>query len=55
MDSIFRIFVVDDEELVRQGIALALGGDFQVSAFETAEAALEGMRGDSPDLVLLDI
>ncbi len=55
MDNMFRIFVVDDEELVRQGIALALGGDFQVSAFETAEAALEGMRGDFPDLVLLDI
>jgi DNA-binding NtrC family response regulator len=51
----FSIFVVDDEEVAREGIALALKKKFQVSTFPTAEAAIEAMLSGPPDLVLLDI
>ncbi|MFZ0448256.1 MAG: sigma-54 dependent transcriptional regulator [Desulfatiglandaceae bacterium] len=53
--SIFTIFVIDDEEVIREGIAIALEGDYSMKPFATAESALESMKQDLPDLVLLDI
>jgi len=51
----YSIYVVDDEEVAREGVALALKKDYQVKTFPTAEAALEAMKNDPPDLILLDI
>jgi len=51
----YSIFVVDDEEVAREGVALALSRDYQVRDFETAEDAIEALEEDMPDLVLLDV
>ena len=50
-----RVFVVDDEKLAREGISLALGKDYRVEAFSSAEAAIESMLGNPPGMVLLDV
>jgi DNA-binding NtrC family response regulator len=47
--------VVDDEEMIRQGIAMALEGDYRVKTFSEAETALDAMKDSIPDLVLLDV
>lgn len=51
----FTIHVVDDEEVARDGISLALKKYYKVKSFPSAEAALEAMMNKPPDLVLLDI
>ena len=51
----YLIFVVDDEETITDGICLSLGGRYRVAPFARAEAALEAMKAEAPDLVLLDI
>jgi DNA-binding NtrC family response regulator len=51
----YSVFIVDDEESIRQGIADALAGRYAVKAFSAAEAFLDAVGTDPPDLVLLDI
>ncbi len=51
----YTVFIVDDEEMIREGIALALKKDYQIQAFESAEMAIKAIKRESPDLVLLDI
>ena len=51
----YSLFVVDDEDIIRNGLASALGADYEVSTFCDAETALAALPGDLPDLVLLDI
>ena len=51
----YSIYIVDDEQTVRQGITMALETDYQVEAFPTAETAVEAIKNSPPDLVLLDI
>jgi len=51
----YSIFVVDDEESIREGIAASLGSRYQVRVFPAAEPALAAVRESPPDLVLLDI
>ena len=51
----YSIYIVDDEETIREGVALALEPDYQVETFSTAEAAIEAMENGHPDLILLDI
>jgi DNA-binding NtrC family response regulator len=51
----FTLFVVEDEESVRYGIALALEGKYRVRAFPDAESAIAATREGAPDLVLMDI
>ena len=51
----YSIFVVDDEAVAREGVALALKKHYQVQAFETAEVAIAALDDGMPDLVLLDI
>lgn len=51
----FCIYVIDDERTIREGIAMALEADYRVETFSEAETALEGMKKDLPDLILLDI
>jgi len=51
----YSIYIVDDEETIREGITMALETDYRVEAFSTAETAIDAMKNDPPDLVLLDI
>ena len=51
----FSLFVVDDEEIAREGISLALRKRYQVRGFGTAEKAIDALAGNQPDLILLDI
>lgn len=55
MRTVSSIFVVDDEKVIREGIAAALEGNYSIKTFATAESALESMERGQPDLVLLDI
>ena len=52
------VSIVDDEKGLRQSITTFVNGapGFScVSAYSTAEAALAGLPGDKPDVVLMDI
>jgi len=49
------IFVVDDEEHVREGIGMTLEGRYALELFADAESAIPAIRDGYPDLVLLDI
>lgn len=51
----YTIFIVDDEPVIREGIASDLEDDYTVLAFETAEEALNAFNETVPDLILLDI
>ncbi len=51
----FSLFIVDDEEIARAGISLALKKTYNVSGYGTAEEAIEALRDKQPDLILLDI
>jgi len=51
----YSLYVVDDEESIRQGIATAFGSRYGVRSFPDAESALAAAREGPPDLVLLDI
>jgi DNA-binding NtrC family response regulator len=50
-----RVLVVDDERGVRESLRLLLADECEVEAAESVDAALAGIRGDAPDLVLLDL
>jgi DNA-binding NtrC family response regulator len=51
----FTLFIVDDEEIARAGVALALKKTYTVHGYGTAEDAIAALREKQPDLVLLDI
>jgi DNA-binding NtrC family response regulator len=52
----YSIYIVDDEDVARAGLKLALKKkNYEVAAFETAETALKAIGKNPPDLVLLDI
>ena len=51
----YTVFIVDDEVIAREGITLALEKEYQVKAFASAEAVIDALENDSPDLILLDI
>ena len=51
----YSIFIVDDEEPLRIGISIAFGKKYRVKTFPDAETAMEAVRGEPPDLVLLDL
>ncbi len=51
----YTIFVVDDDPGVREVLSMALASHYQLETFGTAEAAIEAVRQQRPDLVLLDI
>lgn len=50
-----RVAVVEDNADNRLLLQAILEGAYDVREYETAEAALEGMRDDVPDVLLLDI
>jgi DNA-binding NtrC family response regulator len=51
----FSLFVVDDEDIAREGISLALKNHYKVQGYCNAEDALAAMKQEQPDLVLLDV
>ncbi len=51
----YSIYIVDDEQSIREGITMALEANYQVEAFSTAETAIDVIKDNPPDLVLLDI
>ncbi len=51
----FDLFVIDDEDVAREGISLALRKSYRVHSYASAEAALEEFPKWMPDLVLLDV
>ena len=51
----YSIYIVDDDADMREVLSLALDGKYQVRTFSTAGSAIEAIKGDQPDLVLLDI
>jgi len=51
----YSVFVVDDEGVAREGVTLALKREYRVQAFASAEALIDALENDLPDLILLDI
>ena len=51
----YSVFVVDDERVAREGVTLALKKEYQVQAFASAEAVIDALESDPPDLILLDV
>ena len=51
----YSIYIVDDEESIREGITMALEEHYKIVSFSTAEAAIDAIKANVPDLVLLDI
>ena len=59
-DSRFRVAIVDDEPLAREGlrsavVRLEIDGMDVVATYENGVAALDGIRRDRPDILLLDV
>src|SRR4051812_10236455 len=51
-----KILIIDDDEGVCYSLARLLSNDDRrVTAVQTPEAGFEAMRGEDPDLVLLDV
>ncbi len=50
-----QIYLIDDEQSVRQGVAFGLRSLYTVKTFERAETALAAMQKRPPELVILDI
>jgi len=51
----YTIYIVDDEETIRSGLAMALEDDYYVATFSNAEVAINAIKKEPPDLILLDI
>ncbi len=51
----FRVLIVDDEPLAREGLKLMLGSDSQVMEARNGREAVAKIRDEKPDLVLLDV
>ncbi|MFZ0243901.1 MAG: sigma-54 dependent transcriptional regulator [Desulfobacterales bacterium] len=51
----YTVYVVDDEEVAREGVVLALRKLYRIRGFANAEDTIEAVLGNPPDLVLLDI
>ncbi|MGD2186855.1 MAG: sigma-54 dependent transcriptional regulator [Desulfobacterales bacterium] len=51
----FSIYVIDDEQSIRDGIMMTLEAGYRVRSFSKAEPALDALEEDPPDLILLDV
>ena len=50
-----KIMLVDDDALNRKAVAEMLKEEYQVFAAKSGKEALEWMKGNTPDLILLDV
>ncbi|MFH2131132.1 MAG: sigma-54 dependent transcriptional regulator [bacterium] len=51
----FSVYLVDDDASIRKGIGFGLRKYYQIKTFASAGEAIEAIRNQPPDLVLLDI
>ncbi|HGY11350.1 MAG TPA: sigma-54-dependent Fis family transcriptional regulator, partial [Desulfobacterales bacterium] len=51
----FSIYIVDDEEIIREGLTMAFEENYNIKSFLNAESALKALQTNLPDLILLDI
>jgi len=51
----YSIYIVDDEETIRNSVSLAMEDKHEIRAFSNAVDAIDAIRKSPPDLVLLDI
>lgn len=51
----YVIYIVDDEQSVRDSVTFGLKKQYRISAFASAEAVLQELPREVPDLMLLDI
>jgi DNA-binding NtrC family response regulator len=51
----YTIYLVDDDEFIRNGISDALGQDYRIKTYSNAEDLLAALDTSPPDLILLDI
>ena len=55
MDTDLRVFVVDDDLVIREVLSATLDGVCLVQTFASAESCLHALAGERPDLFLLDV
>ncbi|MBI4985153.1 MAG: response regulator, partial [Rhodocyclales bacterium] len=55
MTQQFRIFAVEDDAMMRALLDDILSGDHVVEAFSSAEACLQRLNAQTPDLFLVDV
>jgi DNA-binding NtrC family response regulator len=51
----FSIYVIDDEQSIRDGVTMTLEADYRIRSFSKAEPAIDALEEDPPDLILLDV
>ena len=51
----YKIYVIDDEQSIRDAVTVGFGDQYEINTFENAEEGLDSLEADPPDLVLLDI
>jgi DNA-binding NtrC family response regulator len=51
----YSIYVVDDEDTIRDAISMAFDTEYRIETFPEAETALTRIEKTPPDLILLDI
>lgn len=54
-DKAQKLLIVDDEQGIRDQLSLALEDEYSISVAGTAQDALESVKVERPDVVLLDI
>ncbi len=51
----YSLYIVDDEDTIRNTLSIALDGKYRLALFADAESAIEAAKAAPPDLLLLDI
>lgn len=51
----YDVFIVDDDQEIREGLTLTLGTHYQIKAFSSAEQLMEAIKNTTPDLILMDV
>jgi len=51
----YTLHVIDDESSITEGIKLALDASYHIVTFSDAESAIDAIKSDPPDIILLDI
>jgi len=51
----YTIYIIDDEKSITDSVSIALEDDYRVKTFGDAETAIEALKAETPDLILLDI